>query len=104
MDKASLRRILSDLIAELLTNQKTKEQTIKELAQRVDIVDVLDSKDDLIINGYYALKYLTDDYETTVFELIYLNDCFIGSKQFSEAERNRFIEDGIKSENRSNKG
>ena len=57
-------------------------------------MDILDSDNSFLINWYYAVKYLNDEYETTYREIQYYIECYEGKKSFSEKERDRVIVNG----------
>ncbi len=91
MDKSKLLEVLHKLSIEYIEKIKSCEEIIMELATRININDIHNSDDELVIGGYYALKYLEDEYQTTDYEILYLIECFEGKRIFSQKDRNMFI-------------
>lgn len=98
MDNDSWKALFKELLEEYLSNRMTKDEIVVKLVQEIDLREILNTNDELIINSYFALKYLGDDYETTEDELKYLYECLNGKRVFSQEERNQFIIDGYKNQ------
>ena len=77
-----------------ISNGKSKLWVENELSKKVYIVDILDTNNSFLINWYYAIKYLNDEYETLDSEIRYYVDCYEGKKFFSEKGRDDVIING----------
>ena len=91
MDDIYLLNILYNISLNYISKKKNKSWVENELLKKVYILDVLNSNNSFLINWYYAVKYLNDEYETTDREIQYYIECYEGKKIFSEKERNRVI-------------
>ena len=91
MDDIYLLNILYNISLNYINKKKNKSWVENELLKKVYILDVLNSNNSFLINWYYAVKYLNDEYETTDREIQYYIECYEGKKIFSEKERNSVI-------------
>ena len=94
MNNNYLLNVLYNISYNYINKKKSKMWVEKELLKKVCIVDILDSDNSFLINWYYAVKYLNDEYETTDREIQYYIECYEGKKSFSEKERDRVIVNG----------
>lgn len=93
MDRESYISVLKVLTEKYLFGEKDKEETVMGLIEQINFEEIINSKDELLINAYYALKYLEDEYETTISELRYMHECLTKKREFSKDDRNKFITD-----------
>ncbi|HCC07104.1 MAG TPA: hypothetical protein DEP72_02910 [Clostridiales bacterium] len=97
MKEEEILEILNMLTSEYLKKNRKKEDTVILLNQKINILDITQLDNEFITSGYYALKYLTDEYETTDYEMEYMRDCYEGKRRFSQEDRNEFIKRKLKS-------
>ena len=94
MDNKHLLNILYKISFNYINGNKSKSWAENELIERIYIKDILDSNDIFLINWYYAIKYLNDEYETTDREIKYYIECYEGKKTFSKDKRDDVIING----------
>lgn len=83
---------MRELIEKYLNSVLTKEEIIDLLINKYHLEEIIEMNSELLVDSYIAIKHLTEEgFETTNAELIYLQHCLGGTREFSREDRDRFI-------------
>ncbi len=93
MTKQEISQILEDLVNDFIDKKIGKTEVVEKLITSINPIEVYNLENELLITDcYFAIKHLGEDnFETTVRELVYFKECFMGVKSYNMVQKNLFI-------------
>ncbi|ACL76493.1 hypothetical protein [Ruminiclostridium cellulolyticum] len=93
MTKQEISQILEGLVNDFIDEKIGKGEVVDKLITSINPLEIYNLENELLITDcYFAIKHLGEDgYETTIKELVYFRECFMGIKKYDTEQKNQFI-------------
>jgi hypothetical protein len=88
-----IKTVLNEVIDSFLEKKIDKDEVVRQLNIRLNPEEIYNLDNEFMVTDcYFAIKHLTEDgYETTLKELQYFRECFLGRRLYDLNEKNEYI-------------
>lgn len=93
MNKVQIKSTLTEIVKKYVAMEINSDEVQTWLIEELNPEEIYEIEDDMVITDcYFALKHLKETgYETSVVEIKYFLECFLGEREYNLEEKNKLI-------------